>query len=84
MVTNNLMSIAMMGIPLAFALLIWAFNTDTYTLKITLWLSSGGLFISSLIALRQAYKKAEQQDNILKEQNEKLLSVLDKINNKLK
>lgn len=84
MVAKNLMSIALVGIPLSFVTVIWAFNTDSSALKFFLWIGSGGLFISSILALRQANVKAEEYDSDRREQNKKLLDILGKINSKLK
>jgi len=85
MVMRNLFGIAIMGIPLAFALLLYASQgTTPPSLSVILFIGSGVIFLGSIIGLGKANETAKQQDDEAKIQREKLLRVLDEINEKLK
>jgi hypothetical protein len=65
MVTKNLMSMALMGIPLSFVLLILASDMTSIFFKVILLIGSAGLFISAILCLRQANKLAKEHDDEL-------------------
>jgi hypothetical protein len=84
MLVNNLFSMALMGIPLAFGLIIGAFEVGNRPLSIIMAIGALATFIVSDIALVTANKKARHEDEINREQNIELIKLLDRLNKTLR